>query len=196
MNFKNAFFFKKYPRVPQIQPWDSDESLIFVSGTFLTHCCPKMNRPLGQLQGCQSFQAVLIFLKLFKQDRVKGRGQRNAKNVCSCCISLYLPPSEPLLFSTRSGQRSSNHRQTGGGDQTHTEGTTIPCRSSSNHRPHKRASPARCLLETSKWWDGRTFSFFFFFCLYRCYCWWQNMCKYALFSSEAKQINMRPCRSL
>lgn len=157
-----------------------------------------MNRPLGRLQGCQSFQAVLIFLKLFKQDRVKGRGQRNAKNVCSCCISLYLPPSEPLLFSTRSGQRSSNHRQTGGGDQTHTEGTTIPCRSSSNHRPHKRASPARCLLETSKWWDGRTFSFFFFlfFCLYRCYCWWQNMCKYALFSSEAKQINMRPCRSL
>lgn len=100
---------------------------------------------------------VLIFPKLVKVVRVKC-----GKNILNVCVwsrvdfchqisqASYLPAFCPLLCP-RSRQRPSSHRQAGGGDQTHPERTSIPCRPSSDHRPHKGTTPARCLLETSKW---------------------------------------------
>lgn len=73
-------------------------------------------------------------------------------NMWSCFrVSSHLPPFSASLY-TRSRQRPSSNRQAGGGDKTHPEGTAIPCRPSFDHWAHKGTTPARCLLETSKWW--------------------------------------------
>lgn len=83
--------------------------------------------------------------------------KHNWKFTCEFPVKFCLLILQVLLFTcifyhTRSRQRPSGHRQTGSRDQTHPKGTSIPHRSSSDHWPHKRTTPERCLLETSKWW--------------------------------------------
>lgn len=94
----------------------------------------------------QVFQLTLIFFQsnfIFSQ----------RKPAANFKLVIFYKPNFFFFFLSlhhRLGHRLFSDRQTGGGNQTYPEGTSLPHGSHPDHGPHTGATPARRLLETSK----------------------------------------------